>query len=116
MSGKWVAGQSGNPSGRPKESVDLREKLRKLSPKAIEILAAVLDATNIGLRDKIDVAKFVVSRTIPIETRAEDAQTDQDAQLNRLAAVLVRPAKDKEPDPEGLADFQAVAAASEAGD
>jgi hypothetical protein len=41
--GKWKKGVSGNPGGRPKQSADVVEAARALTPKAIETLEHMLD-------------------------------------------------------------------------
>ena len=40
--GKWKAGQSGNPGGRPKSILDMQELARKHTPEAITALVAAL--------------------------------------------------------------------------
>lgn len=110
---KFKPGQSGNPSGLPKETIDLRARLKRLTPKAIEILEAVLDADNIRLEHKVSVARFVIERCIPAETQASAATTEaQEDPIERLARVLVRENPEKKTNQEDLEDFKAVARAS----
>jgi hypothetical protein len=108
---RFQPGQSGNPSGRPKETADLRARFRALTPKAIAVLEAVLDADNIALKDKVSVARLVVERTIPAETASEQGgQGETEDPVSRLATILRR--RDENPETKDLEDFQAVAAAS----
>jgi hypothetical protein len=59
-SGRFVAGQSGNPSGRPRsESVALRQSL---ADGAADIVSAVLEAAR---RGDMQAAKIVLDRLVP---------------------------------------------------
>jgi hypothetical protein len=44
--GHWEPGTSGNPGGRPRPPDGLRTRLAKLSPRAVERLAELLDSSD----------------------------------------------------------------------
>jgi hypothetical protein len=48
--GHWVPGTSGNPGGRPKPPHGLRTRLAKVSPRAVEGLAELLDSSDERVR------------------------------------------------------------------
>jgi hypothetical protein len=44
---RWIAGQSGNPAGKPKGAKDRRTKWRdQLGAELVDVLAALLTAAN----------------------------------------------------------------------
>ncbi len=55
--GRFVKGQSGNPTGRPKVPVDVKEALAAASPKAVQTLIELLDDKTpaVRLRAAIEV-------------------------------------------------------------
>lgn len=59
--GRFKKGQSGNPGGRPKSEVQVRELSQKYGPKAIEILARLMvEAKND--KDKVKAACAILDR------------------------------------------------------
>ena len=99
----WKPGESGNVAGRPKDSADLRARLRALTPKAIEILTAVLESPDIQLKDKVAHAKWICERCIPAESETSIAAAEEipaQSGMERLAAVLVRPRAQLDPNKE----------------
>ena len=57
----YKKGQSGNPGGRPKSEVQVRELAQKYGPKAIEILARLMtEAEKDG--DRVKAASAILDR------------------------------------------------------
>lgn len=48
----FVAGQSGNPNGRPKESIILRQMARKYAEQALAVMVANMDDPKPEMRQK----------------------------------------------------------------
>src|SRR5262245_42229970 len=61
-SGMFRPGQSGNPSGRPKTPEHVKEMLRALTDKAVQVLANTLDSDDEKLR--LTAAQEVLNRTL----------------------------------------------------
>lgn len=55
-------GQSGNPSGRPKMSEDVREMLKAATPKAVKLLVSVMDDDGQKTALRMDAAKTIIER------------------------------------------------------
>jgi hypothetical protein len=87
--GKFLAGVSGNPAGRPKGIVDKRVKAKEdllgpLLPKAIEKLTAELDK---GERWAIElVVSFSIPKPRPVDTDEMRELGERLADLEQLAA------------------------------
>lgn len=61
--GQWTKGTSGNPGGRPRVAADVRAALEALTPRAVEVLAALLGSEDERIR--IRAAEAVLNRTMP---------------------------------------------------
>lgn len=61
--GQWTKGSSGNPGGRPRVAADVRAALEALTPRAVEVLAALLGSDDERIR--IRAAEAVLNRTMP---------------------------------------------------
>ena len=59
-SGRFVAGKSGNPGGRPKIPDDVKEATRAACPKAVAVLVALLDDKKPLVR--MEAAKILLER------------------------------------------------------
>lgn len=59
---KFVSGQSGNPGGRPKESVELRELARSHATAAMGALVATMQDVNAPATARINAAIAVLDR------------------------------------------------------
>lgn len=58
--GKFVAGVSGNPSGRPKIPADVREAIRAACPEAVRVLIDLLHSKKEAYR--LEAAKTLLDR------------------------------------------------------
>lgn len=95
-------GQSGNPSGRPKMSDDVREMLKAATPKAVKLLVSVMDDDGQKAALRMDAAKTIIERVYgkplqPIDSTISGGLdvglSDADRQL--LARVEARLEGDK---------------------
>ncbi len=50
--GRWVSGQSGNPAGRPKSTLEARFACRQLNDRTLAVLVELLDDADGDLRYK----------------------------------------------------------------
>jgi hypothetical protein len=72
--GHWTKGTSGNPGGRPRVAADVRAALEALTPRAVEVLAALLGSDDERIR--LRAAETVLNRTMPpvvADVAADDA-------------------------------------------
>lgn len=58
----WVKGQSGNPSGRPKVKLDLRELARSHTREAVETLVAVMRNERTPAAARVSAATSLLDR------------------------------------------------------
>lgn len=85
--GRWKAGQSGNPNGRPKSALESRLACRSLNDRTLAVLVALLDDADGDLRYKAacrirDEANGKPVQSIQIEQEeAQDWATRSDAEL-----------------------------------
>lgn len=105
--GKFAAGQSGNPAGRPKsESAAVRARLQEHGP---EVAAVVLERALAG---DLFAAKLVLDRIAPpLKARAEPVQIDLPAGAGIVAqaqAVLAAAAAGQLPVDQAVALVGAV--------
>jgi hypothetical protein len=59
----WKPGQSGNPSGRPKEVKEATDRLDKLTLKAVEVFEKSIASKSV--RQKLRVAEKIIDHRIP---------------------------------------------------
>lgn len=78
--GKFAPGQTGNPGGRPKLPEELKEAFKALAPRALEVLA---DVMNNGVRDsdKVKAAEVILDRGYGKATQPIDATLDAQIQV-----------------------------------
>lgn len=82
--GRFPAGESGNPGGRPKLPAAVREALRGATLRAVETLIGLLDAEDSKIR--LAAAAALLNRVIgpaPIGLAADDLERIQDDLLSR---------------------------------
>jgi hypothetical protein len=58
----WKAGQSGNPSGRSKDVVELMRLARKKCTKAINVCVEILEDQSVPAVVRLDAAKILLER------------------------------------------------------
>ena len=87
----FLPGQSGNPSGRPKESRAALELARQHGPAAIRLLAEIMLGENkslrVQLRDRIEAAKILLDRGYGRPVQGVEL-TGRDGQAIETKAVL----------------------------
>lgn len=106
--GKFAAGQSGNPAGRPRsESAQVRAKLQEHGP---EVAAVVLER---ALEGDLYACRLILDRCVPaLKPRAEPVQIDLPAGAGIVAqaqAVLAAAAAGALPVDQAVALIGAVA-------
>jgi len=100
--GRWLPGQSGNPSGRAKRNVDIGELLRPHIPHTVEVLLAALEDPA----DRIPAARIILDRVYgkPLQ-QIEQTTTSQLTVLHLLAARAISEKLQSEPLQLGTASF-----------
>jgi hypothetical protein len=84
--GRWVPGTSGNAGGRPKPPDGLRTRLAKLSPRAVECLAELLDSGDERVR--LEAAKTILDRHLGRPAIQADLTVRGGASDDHLAALV----------------------------
>jgi hypothetical protein len=84
-------GKSGNPGGRPKVALEIRELAQENSPRALRKLAALIDSED--ERVAMSAAEAILDRAIgkPIQATAQvDSEGNDIAQVEMTKNELVR--------------------------
>ncbi len=63
---RWKKGQSGNPAGRRVELPEVRALIAVNAPKAVRLLAAIMDDKGAETRERRAAAEFLLTRFVPI--------------------------------------------------
>lgn len=89
--GRWAKGQSGNPNGRPKSTLESRLACRALNDRTLSVLVALLDDEDGDLRYKAacrirDEANGKPVQAIQVER--DDAQALADKSDAELVAIV----------------------------
>ena len=84
-SGRFVAGKSGNPGGRPKIPDDVKEATRAACPKAVAVLVALLDDKKSLIR--LEAAKTLLDRAYGKPTQMQDISLDMAGGLDVTAQI-----------------------------
>ena len=84
--GHWVPGTSGNPGGRPKPPDGLRARLAKLSPRAVERLAELLDSDD--ERVCLEAARTILDRHLGRPAIQADISLHRGIADDHIAALL----------------------------
>ena len=94
--GRYLPGQSGNPSGHPRRTWEQQaalEEIRKLAPRAAEKMAAMLDDEKVPPVVKVRILEIILERTYGKPEAAVrmsvDTQTPEAARA-RLEAIAAR--------------------------
>ena len=95
--GRYLPGQSGNPSGHPRRTWEQQaalEEIRKLAPRAAEKMAAMLDDDDVPPVVKVRILEIILDRTygkpetavrMSVETQTPEAAR---ARLEAIAARI----------------------------
>lgn len=60
--GRFIKGVSGNPRGRPKTDEEIKEALRELVPKSIEVLKEIIENRGARDQDRIRAIELIFDR------------------------------------------------------
>lgn len=60
--GRFIKGSSGNPRGRPKTDEEIKEALRELVPKSIEVLKEIIENKGARDQDRIRAIEVIFDR------------------------------------------------------
>ena len=96
-SSRWVKGQSGNPSGRPKTIGHVRDLARAYTEAAIEKLAQVMNDPKTPKAVQIEAAKALLDRG---HGRPEQAMHLTDDTTPRFSAIEYRIVEPPQPEHE----------------
>ena len=72
--GRFVAGQSGNPRGRPKIPQDVKDAIRGACPEAVRVLIAMLSSRKEAYR--LEAAKTLLDRGYGKPVQMQDVALD----------------------------------------
>jgi hypothetical protein len=84
--GRWVAGTSANPGGRPGVPEVIKATLRELSPRAVERLGQLLDSED--ERIQLEAAKAILDRHLGRPAIQADLTVGGDAPAAHLQALM----------------------------
>jgi hypothetical protein len=82
-------GTSGNPGGRPKIPMAVREALEAATPKAIAFLARILDDENEKTSDRIRAAEALLDRGLGKPPQALDIGADIEGKSANIVVQFV---------------------------
>jgi len=93
--GRWVAGQSANPSGRPKVVGDLRDLAREHTEAALATLVAIMGDETAPPAARVAAAGHVLDRgygkpAAAVDARIEVAHSMADTAASVLMALTER--------------------------
>ena len=60
--GRFVVGQSGNPSGRPKAALEIRDLARSNTEQAIAVLVEIMSSQTARHADRITAVREILNR------------------------------------------------------
>lgn len=97
-SGRFVAGKSGNPGGRPKIPEDIKMAFRALVPEAVEILGAIMRNPKEKAICRIEAIKTILDRAYGKPVQAQDISLDMAGSVDvttQVRRVLVEMDNDR---------------------
>jgi len=62
MARAWKPGQSGNPSGRPKMPVELKEMLKRIAPEMFQVVIDIAKDPKSKPSDRIKASEILIER------------------------------------------------------
>lgn len=86
-SGRFVAGKSGNPCGRPKIPEDVKMAFRALVPEAVEILGAIMRNPKEKTPYRIEAIKTILDRAYGKPVQAQDISFDVDTTADVMTQI-----------------------------
>jgi Family of unknown function (DUF5681) len=90
----WAKGQSGNPTGRPKEAHELRDLARYHGPAAIACLARIMEDNDAPHASRVAAASIILDRGYgkPIQPTLVTAVPFSDLDDGALLQTIMRKA------------------------
>ena len=81
--GRFVKGTSGNPRGRPKSDEEIKEALKLLVPRAVEVLREIIENPGARDQDRIRAIEIVFDRVYgkPFQQVAVDETSDREIRV-----------------------------------
>ena len=86
-SGRFVAGKSGNPGGRPKIPEDVKMAFRALVPEAVEILGTIMRNPKEKGLCRIEAIKTILDRAYGKPVQAQDISFDVDTTADVMTQI-----------------------------
>ena len=97
-SGLFQKGQSGNPNGRPKIPVEVREAIRAACPQAVEYLIELMSNPEEKTAYRLDAAKTLLDRGYGKPVQMQDVQLDMSGAVSldaQIRAILIERDKNR---------------------
>lgn len=89
-SGRWQkGGKSPNPGGRPRETADVRELAKQHSPRAIAVLAEIMDSPGSPPAARTAAASALLDRAFGKPATSFDAQLTVNHSVSSQAAEVL---------------------------
>ncbi len=86
-SGRFVAGKSGNPGGRPKIPEDVKMAFRAACPEAVQILIGIMRNPKEKTPYRLDAIKTILDRAYGKPMQSQDISVDMAGGLDVTAQI-----------------------------